>query len=260
MEKVSRTIKLNGSNSLKVNDKTPKSITDAPTSSSSSTTSSTVSSAPPPPSIALAKGPQKDDGNKKVDDKLTTTIKEIKPKRDATIPRTRAYWSALKQYNNRHGTRRYIQFIIPVGPGPYILLFQSLEKNEWIIPGGFLNHDEDEQTGIQRIWRELFQDEANKESPISGDDAIKGVKFNHFIAQWYRPEHKVNVYPYKLSHISQNKEIIKVILAELPDEARKLSFSAVYNNVIPRKLFDLYDSKDPEINAIPNLLSKFEFK
>lgn len=200
---------------------------------------------------ADAGAPDAADANvKKKDEPLKQVIKETRVKPNPLVPNSKAYWKALKDYNHYHGQRRYVQFVIPIGTAPHILLFNLNTVNkEWTVPGGYLEHDEDEEEGLQRVWNTLFKAEGGFK-----------IKRKELLAKWHRPELKVNVYPYKSKYLSSGKELVKVYLVQLEDEKKKVTFLGDFKNFLPLDIYDLYDLKNPELKAIPLYLSKYEFE
>jgi hypothetical protein len=82
----------------------------------------------------------------------TTRDGTAKAAKNPTILYSKAYWSALKEYNQFHGTRGWAQFLVVLGEEPHVLLFRrSIESLADFIPGGALNYDEDEDA--MRRWR-----------------------------------------------------------------------------------------------------------
>ncbi|CCH46383.1 Cleavage and polyadenylation specificity factor subunit [Wickerhamomyces ciferrii] len=188
------------------------------------------------------------------------------------IPNNLLYFKNLKKYNDFYGTRRFLQFLIVVGgeKEPAVLLLK--EHNQLIVPGGYLNHDEDEKTGAERILKELFDEEELAAENGNGDangttnGATNGsaatvqepLTIGETIARWWRTDLKPFVYPYLPRHVTRPKELIKLVYVDLP-KTRKLSYPNFYKSFAPYPLVDLYDKSEPELKSIPLFLSKILF-
>jgi hypothetical protein len=188
------------------------------------------------------------------------TAKAAKPRKDSdysknpTIPYTKAYWRALREYNQFHGTRRWAQFLVVLGEEPHVLLFRrSIESLGDFIPGGALNYDEDEDEGLKRIWCQLFHGDGDK---VDADEEMEVIGC---VSIWYRPDTKENVYPYKSKYIKEHKEVIKTYVVQLKKSV-DIKFPYGIKECVPCDLFDLYDRKDPQLASIPLQLSTFDFR
>jgi len=173
--------------------------------------------------------------------------------KNPNIPMNNIYFKNLKNYNDKYGTRRYLQFLIIASSDniPIIMLFKD-KNNQFIIPGGYLNHDEDETKGGERLLKELFDDDDDD------DEEQESLRIGEVVGRWWRTDLKQNVYPYLPRHVTNPKELIKTVLIKLP-KRRKLSFPEFYKNFYPYNLIDLYDENEPELKSIPLFLSRFTF-
>ncbi|ONH64873.1 Cleavage and polyadenylation specificity factor subunit 5 [Cyberlindnera fabianii] len=171
---------------------------------------------------------------------------------DARIPRTRAYHKSLKEYNLKHNDyRRYIQFLVIVGPDPHVILFKPNDQE--MIPGGALDATESELDGLKRLWRELFH-----AGSISDHQIDDEVQFKDVVGQWYRPDLSDELYPYRTKYVNSYKEHIKTYLVELK-KPLQITYPHVFKNCIMIDLYDIYDKKDPVVSSIPLMLSRFCF-
>ncbi|CAM9020091.1 unnamed protein product [Wickerhamomyces anomalus] len=143
------------------------------------------------------------------------------------IPNNSLYFKNLKNYND---------------------LYDKSDK--FLIPGGYLNHDESENEGAKRILKELFDDDDEPED--------QEITMGETVGRWWRTDLKPNVYPYLPRHVTRPKELIKVNLVNLPKN-KKFKFPEYLKNFHPYILVDLYDSSEPELKAIPSFLSRFSF-
>lgn len=167
------------------------------------------------------------------------------------IPNNNLYFKNLKNYNDLYGTRRYLQFLILVAgeKEPIVMIFKD-KSDKFLIPGGYLNHDESENEGAKRILKELFDDDDEPED--------QEITMGETVGRWWRTDLKPNVYPYLPRHVTRPKELIKVNLVNLPKN-KKFKFPEYLKNFHPYILVDLYDSSEPELKAIPSFLSRFSF-
>lgn len=176
-----------------------------------------------------------------------------KPFKNGQLPVNSSYMKQLKVYNDYHGTRRYFQFLILVAgeKEPIVLLFKDKQQN--FVPGGYLDPDETEEQGAKRLLHELFDNKDEQPNPT--DDFSLG----EVVGRWWRTDLSPNVYPYLPRHVTRPKELIKVMVVNLPKN-RNFAFPEVYKTLHPYLLVDLYDFSEPELKAIPLFLSRFSFE
>lgn len=175
-----------------------------------------------------------------------------KPFRNDQIPTNNLYFKNLKAYNDSYGTRRYLQFLIVVAgeKEPIVMVFK--DKDQSMLPGGYLNHDESEEEGGKRLLKVLFNHEDDDDNPDSE------MTVGETVGRWWRTDLKPNVYPYLPRHVTRPKELVKVVLVNLP-KRKNFQFPETFRTFHPCVLVDLYDVGEPELRAIPLFLSSFIF-
>lgn len=80
-------------------------------------------------------------------------------------------------------------------------------------PGGWLQHDEDEIEGFQRILDDLFE-------PDGAQPEGKKWEIGDTVGQWWRPNFETSLYPYLPVHVTRPKEIKKMYLIPLPQTSK----------------------------------------
>eukprot|EP00850_Spirogloea_muscicola_P001152 SM000004S15022 [mRNA] locus=s4:886382:888434:+ [translate_table: standard] len=151
------------------------------------------------------------------------------------------------------------------GMGPVCLVFKVQEHNHphilllqigntfFKLPGGRLKPGEDEVEGLKR--------------KLSSKLALPSVPFpiewqvGECAAMWWRPNFETLMYPYCPPHITKAKECKKLFVVHLPER----HYFAVPKNLklLAVPLFELYDNVQrygPVMSAIPQQLSRFNFK
>ncbi|RKP16921.1 hypothetical protein ROZALSC1DRAFT_31220 [Rozella allomycis CSF55] len=117
-------------------------------------------------------------------------------------------------------------------------------------PGGFLKIGEDEVEGLKRILNDLL-------APVN--ETIEW-EIGEVISHWWRPHFTMDMYPYPLPHIKQQKELKKVFLVGLPEKCTFSVPKAFKVAAVP--MIDVYENRanfGAIISSIPHVLSRFQF-
>lgn len=179
----------------------------------------------------------------------TFGTKEPLFEKDSTV---NAKFQRMREDFDKLGQRKTVQGVLIVHEHglPHVLLLQ-LGSTFFKLPGGELQHGEDEVEGLKRLMTETLgrQDGVQQEWVI--EDSI---------GNWWRPNFEPPIYPYIPAHITQPKEHKKLFLVQLGEKA----LFAVPRNykLVAAPLFELYDNSTgygPVISSLPQLLSRFNF-
>eukprot|EP00850_Spirogloea_muscicola_P003359 SM000013S26528 [mRNA] locus=s13:793102:795148:- [translate_table: standard] len=181
----------------------------------------------------------------------TFGAKEAKMEKDTSVADRLA---RMKQTYAKEGMRTTVDGILLVQEHnhPHILLLQ-IGNTFFKLPGGRLKPGEDEVEGLKR--------------KLSSKLALPSVPFpiewqvGECAAMWWRPNFETLMYPYCPPHITKAKECKKLFVVHLPER----HYFAVPKNLklLAVPLFELYDNVQrygPVISAIPQQLSRFNFK
>lgn len=162
----------------------------------------------------------------------------------------------LKGMYNETGMLRYVEgvFLCHEFGTPYVFMLQ-LSNNFFKLPGEYLKPDEtDEEAGLLKRL-------AEKLSPQHSGNQSSSWSVLDCLAQWWRPNFEVFMYPFLPPHISRPKECKKTFLISLPE---KMAFFVPSNmTFLAVPLFELYDNPTrygPQLSALPHYLSRYNFE
>lgn len=181
--------------------------------------------------------------------------KDAQVERDVSV---QARMQRLKSMYDESGMLRYVEgvFLCHEFGTPYVFLLQ-LPNNFFKLPGEYLDPDEEDEEG--GLLRKL----ADRLSPENGEDQenSKSWKVLDCLAQWWRPNFEVFMYPFLPPHISRPKECKKTFLISLPE---KIAFFVPSNmTFLAVPLFELCDNParyGPQLCALPHYLSRYNFE
>lgn len=182
--------------------------------------------------------------------------KEHQEEEDPSVP---ARLARLQEQYDKHGMRRTVEAIMLCHEHshPYVLMLQ-IANTFYKLPGSYLGTDEEEITGLERSLNETVAPPREKEA-ISANEEKWDI--GACIAQWWRPNFEVYMYPYIPPHITRPKECKKMYIVQLP-EKRSL-FVPRNMKLVAVPLFELYTNHQKYGNqaaSIPLYLSRYNFE
>ena len=186
--------------------------------------------------------------------------KSIKLDKDINV---KSRLERLQENYIKRGIRRTVEAILLVHNHghPHVLLLQiggktdanntnTNTKSFYKLPGGRLKVGEEEMNGLHRKLSNKLG------SPIP--DLIPKWSNGTLLSVLHRPNFDDRLYPYKIPHITQHKEIKKLYLVPLPP---KCMFAVAENiQFIAVPFFELYNNQHRYgsiLASIPQLLSKY---
>ncbi len=124
-------------------------------------------------------------------------------------------------------------------------------------PGDYIRPDEDELEGFKTRLNEKLAPPSSSESSNIVDD----WQIGDCLAQWWRPNFEIHMYPFIPPHVTRPKECKKMYLVPLPRQ-KKLSVPRNMK-LLAVPLFELYDNPSrygSQLAAIPLYLSRYRFE
>uniref|UniRef100_A0AC35TVK4 Cleavage and polyadenylation specificity factor subunit 5 n=1 Tax=Rhabditophanes sp. KR3021 TaxID=114890 RepID=A0AC35TVK4_9BILA len=180
----------------------------------------------------------------------TFAVKEAQCEKDNSV---QSRFQRMRNEYQSVGMRRSVEAVMVVNEHniPHVLLLQ-IGTTFFKLPGGELNQDEDEISGLKRILNETLG---------STDKPDTDFNVTDLLAKWWRNNFEPPRYPYVPAHVTRPKECCKLFLVQLPSNA----YFAVPRNfkLVAAPLFELFDNATgygPVIATLPQLLSRYEMK
>lgn len=179
--------------------------------------------------------------------------KEKQPEKDKSV---KARFDRMKREFPEKGCKRSVEAVLLVHkhqhPHALVLQIGNEHRGFFKLPGGKANSDEsDEEAMMRKLQRKLGAKEQKERVEWTIGDCV---------SVWYRPNFDQPMFPYKLPHITQQKEVKKLFIVPLPEEA---IFQVPQNfNFYAVPFFELYENSKtygPIISSIPQLLSRYHF-
>mmetsp|Transcript_50588 Transcript_50588/g.130426 ORF Transcript_50588/g.130426 Transcript_50588/m.130426 type:complete len:222 (+) Transcript_50588:156-821(+) len=133
---------------------------------------------------------------------------------------------------------------------PHVLLIR-IANTFYKLPGGKIKPDESEEEGLQRKL-------SSKLSPVQADLQFEW-KVGDLLAEWWRPNFDVPMYPYPVPHIEDQKECKRIYFVHLPERS---TFEVPANlNLVAVPLFELHEKSKTYgsmLASIPHMLSRLK--
>lgn len=126
-------------------------------------------------------------------------------------------------------------------------------------PGDWLTADGEEIAGFKKILSERLSPAPGTQ--LAKEDADADWIIGDTLAQWWRPNFEIQMYPFLPAHVSRPKELKKVYHIRLP---KKKVLSVPKNmKLLAVPLFELYDNAaryGQQLSSIPHILSRYNFE
>ncbi|KAL5612800.1 hypothetical protein BROUX41_004116 [Berkeleyomyces rouxiae] len=203
----------------------------------------------------------------------TFGVKETQPEEDASVV---ARLHRLEEHYAVHGMRRTCEGILVCHEHnhPHILMLQ-IANAFFKLPGDYLLPGDEEEAGFKRRLDERLapmgeaaegggaeaEDQAGAGGAAAAAVGAGDWEIGDCLAQWWRPNFELFMYPFLPPHVTRPKECKKMYMIRLPENK---SLSVPKNmKLLAVPLFELYDNTaryGPQLAAIPHLLSRYNFE